>query len=67
MVDVMAIRALMQNGIKIVKAPVICGRGAAYLSPPLRLPRRMGDGKRTNPEELLGAAHVGCFSKVLAL
>jgi lipoyl-dependent peroxiredoxin len=28
---------------------------------------RMGDGKRTNPEELLGAAHAGCFSMALTL
>jgi hypothetical protein len=35
---VMAIRALMQNGIKIVKAPVFCGRGAAYLRTPTTSP-----------------------------
>lgn len=28
---------------------------------------RMNDGKGTNPEELLGAAHAGCFSMALAL
>jgi lipoyl-dependent peroxiredoxin len=28
---------------------------------------RMGEGKGTNPEELLGAAHAGCFSMALAL
>jgi osmotically inducible protein OsmC len=28
---------------------------------------RMADGKGTNPEELLGAAHAGCFSMALAL
>jgi lipoyl-dependent peroxiredoxin len=28
---------------------------------------RLGDGKGTNPEELLGAAHAGCFSRALAL
>jgi lipoyl-dependent peroxiredoxin len=28
---------------------------------------RMGDGKPTKPEELLGAAHAGCFSMALAL
>jgi osmotically inducible protein OsmC len=27
---------------------------------------RMGDGMGTNPEELLGAAHAGCFSMALA-
>lgn len=28
---------------------------------------RMGDGKGTSPEELLGAAHAGCFSMALSL
>src|SRR5665213_1180306 len=28
---------------------------------------RFEDGKGTNPEELLGAAHAGCFSMALAL
>src|ERR1700686_2381429 len=27
---------------------------------------RMGDGPGTNPEELIGAAHAGCFSMALA-
>lgn len=28
---------------------------------------RFGDGDGTNPEELIGAAHAGCFSQFLAL
>jgi lipoyl-dependent peroxiredoxin len=28
---------------------------------------RMAEGEATNPEELLGAAHTGCFSMALAL
>ena len=28
---------------------------------------RFGDGSGTNPEELVGAAHAGCFSMALAL
>jgi lipoyl-dependent peroxiredoxin len=28
---------------------------------------RMAEGKGTNPEELLGAAHAGCFSMALGL
>jgi osmotically inducible protein OsmC len=28
---------------------------------------RFGSGKGTNPEELIGAAHAGCFSMALAL
>ncbi len=27
---------------------------------------RFGEGKGTNPEELLGAAHAGCFSMALS-
>jgi osmotically inducible protein OsmC len=34
---------------------------------PYDFPSRMGDGKGTSPEELLGAAHAGCFSMALAL
>ena len=33
----------------------------------LRLPIAHGRRKGTNPEELLGAAHAGCFSMALAL
>jgi osmotically inducible protein OsmC len=29
-------------------------------------PSRFEDGKGTNPEELIGAAHAGCFSMALA-
>ena len=28
---------------------------------------RFADGEGTNPEELVGAAHAGCFSQFLAL
>jgi len=28
---------------------------------------RFGDGKETNPEELIGAAHAGCFSMALSM
>ncbi len=28
---------------------------------------RFGEGKATNPEELIGAAHAGCFSMYLSL
>lgn len=28
---------------------------------------RFGDGKETNPEELIAAAHAGCFTMALAL
>jgi osmotically inducible protein OsmC len=40
--------------------------GGAY-DGPYDFRSRMGDGAGTNPEELLGAAHAGCFSMALAL
>lgn len=33
---------------------------------PFTFKARFGDGKGTNPEELIGAAHAGCFSMFLA-
>jgi lipoyl-dependent peroxiredoxin len=30
------------------------------------VPKRFGDERGTNPEELLGAAHAGCFSMALS-
>lgn len=33
---------------------------------PFTFASRFEDGKETNPEELLGAAHAGCFSQFLA-
>jgi len=32
----------------------------------LRLQRAVGDGKGTNPEELIAVAHAGCFSMATA-
>jgi osmotically inducible protein OsmC len=34
---------------------------------PYSFSSRFEDGKGTNPEELLGAAHAGCFSMALAM
>lgn len=34
---------------------------------PYSFKARFADGKGTNPEELLGAAHAGCFSMALSL
>ena len=47
------------------------GRGKMALSGgawegPYSFSSRFEDGKGTNPEELLGAAHAGCFSMALA-
>lgn len=47
-----------------------CGRmrlGSGAFEGPYDFRSRMGDGKGTSPEELLGAAHAGCFSRALAL
>ena len=40
--------------------------GSGALNGPYSFQSRMEDGKGTNPEELLGAAHAGCFSMALA-
>ncbi len=39
---------------------------AAGVDAPYSFESRFGEGKDTNPEELLGAAHAGCFSMALA-
>lgn len=39
------------------------GRGGIEI--PFSLKSRMEDGQGTNPEELIGAAHAGCFSMSL--
>jgi len=41
--------------------------GSGAYEGPYDFRSRMGDGKGTNPEELLGAAHAGCFSIALVL
>ena len=41
--------------------------GSGAFDGPYDFRSRMGDGKGTNPEELLGAAHAGCLSMALAL
>jgi len=41
--------------------------GSGAFDGPYDFRSRMGEGKGTNPEELLGAAHAGCFSMALAL
>ncbi len=39
--------------------------GSGAFDGPFDFRSRMGDGAGTNPEELLGAAHAGCFSMAL--
>ena len=41
--------------------------GSGAYEGPYDFRSRMGDGKGTNPQELLGVAHAGCFSMALAL
>jgi organic hydroperoxide reductase OsmC/OhrA len=41
--------------------------GSGAYEGPYNFRSRMGDGKGANPEELLGAAHAGCFSMELVL
>lgn len=40
--------------------------GSGAFDGPYSFNSRFGDGKGTNPEELIGAAHAGCFSMALA-
>lgn len=39
--------------------------GSGLLSAPYSFRSRMQDGAGTNPEELIGAAHAGCFTMAL--
>lgn len=40
--------------------------GSGVWTGPFSVPSRFEDGDGTNPEELLGAAHAGCFSMALS-
>jgi osmotically inducible protein OsmC len=40
--------------------------GSGTFEGPYDFRSRFGDGKGTNPEELIGAAHAGCFSMALS-
>jgi osmotically inducible protein OsmC len=42
------------------------GVGSGAYEGPFTLKARMEDGPATNPEELIGAAHAGCFTMSLA-
>ena len=57
--------AIWEGNLKDGKGKMKLGSGAyegAY-----SFASRFGDGAGTNPEELLGAAHAGCFSMALSL
>lgn len=57
--------AIWEGDLKDGKGQMKLGSGAyegAY-----SFASRFGDGKGTNPEELIGAAHAGCFSMAFSL
>ena len=57
--------ARWEGSIKEGKGQVDFGNGA--FKAPYSFASRFEDGKGTNPEELLGAAHAGCFAMALSL
>jgi lipoyl-dependent peroxiredoxin len=57
--------AVWEGTLKDGKGTMNVGSGA--FDGPYSFASRFGDGKLTNPEELLGAAHAGCFSMALSL
>jgi lipoyl-dependent peroxiredoxin len=63
----MAIRgasAVWEGSLKEGKGKVSLGSGA--FEGPYSFASRFEEGKGTNPEELIGAAHAGCFSMALS-
>lgn len=57
--------AVWEGNLKDGKGTMKVGSGA--FEGPYTFASRFGRGKGTNPEELLGAAHAGCFSMALSL
>jgi lipoyl-dependent peroxiredoxin len=67
-VSIMPIR----KGFAIWEGSLREGKGTVKLESglfegPYSFSSRFEDGKGTNPEELIGAAHAGCFSQALAM
>jgi osmotically inducible protein OsmC len=58
--------AVWKGGIKDGGGTISTETGALRESP-YGFKARFEDGKGTNPEELIGAAHAGCFSMALSL
>jgi osmotically inducible protein OsmC len=56
--------AAWEGGLKDGKGTVSLGSGA--FTGPYSFGSRFEEGKGTNPEELIAAAHAGCFSMALA-
>ena len=54
-------RAHWEGNIKEGKGTITTESGALN-NQPYSFKKRFGDEKGTNPEELIGAAHAGCFS-----
>ena len=63
---------MIRRGMAIWHGTIECGDGAistesgAIHDLPYSYRARYGDAPGTNPEELLGAAHAGCFTMALA-
>jgi lipoyl-dependent peroxiredoxin len=57
--------AVWEGSLKDGKGTMNVGSGA--FDGPYTFASRFEGGKLTNPEELLGAAHAGCFSMALSL
>ena len=57
--------AVWEGNLKDGKGTMNVGSGA--FEGPYSFASRFETGKGTNPEELLGAAHAGCFSMALSL
>ena len=57
--------AVWEGSLKDGKGTMNVGSGA--FDGPYTFASRFENGKLTNPEELLGAAHAGCFSMALSL
>ena len=57
--------AVWQGGLKDGKGTISTGSGA-LADHPYGFNARFEGGKGTNPEELIGAAHAGCFSMALS-
>jgi osmotically inducible protein OsmC len=57
--------AVWQGGLKDGKGTVSSESGALS-NIPYNFSMRFEDAKGTNPEELIGAAHAGCFSMALS-
>lgn len=57
--------AVWSGGLKDGKGAISTESGA-LTSKPYGFGMRFGDEKGTNPEELIGAAHAGCFTMALS-